>query len=35
MSPYDYPNSMHVMSAVPYSPYVEQYSVINMVSMQL
>ncbi|KAI9696605.1 MAG: hypothetical protein M1836_005624 [Candelina mexicana] len=33
-APYDY-NSMHVMSAVPYSPYVEQYSVINMVSMQL
>ncbi|KAI9814420.1 MAG: hypothetical protein M1827_003276 [Pycnora praestabilis] len=31
---YDYP-TMHAMSAVPYNPYVEQYSVVSMVSMQL
>ncbi|KAI9840061.1 MAG: hypothetical protein M1819_000254 [Sarea resinae] len=30
---YDYP--MHSMSAVPYNPYVEQYSIVNMVAMQL
>jgi la-related protein 1 len=31
---YDYP-VMQPMSAVPYNPYMDQYSVFSMVSMQL
>jgi hypothetical protein len=27
--------SAHAMSAIPYSPYIDQYALIGMVSMQL
>ncbi|RDL42109.1 Winged helix DNA-binding protein [Venustampulla echinocandica] len=32
---YDYPHMQHSMSAVPYNPYVDQISVLGMVTMQL
>jgi la-related protein 1 len=32
---HEFPASAHAMSAMPYTPYIDQYSLLGMVSMQL